>query len=492
MKFRPLVASVGLIGLLTIAACGGPGGSQSGAADRAPEAAAEQAPGDQGRPARSPLQNDQDTTSAQISTIALDVDTASYDYARRALKEGRRPEPGRIRPEEFVNAFKQDYAEPRGDGFTVHLDGARLPTGDEAVLRVGLRTRGSDAAARRPANLTFVVDVSGSMAETGRLDLVQQALHTLLGQLAPGDQVSIVSFSDQARLVASMTPLTARSELHAAVDRLAVDGGTNLEAGVVAGYQEAARAFRPAATNRVILLSDGLANQGETAWQAILDRVKEHAGRQVTLLTVGVGREYGDELMEQLADNGDGAAVYVSTREEAEKVFVSQLPATLDVRARDAKAQVVFNPSVVDGYRLVGYDNRALTAEEFRDDARDGGEIGPGHAVTALYSVKLRPGATGQLAQAAVRWQHPDTRAPSEESRSIDAGELGESVWDAPLRFQVDVVAAAFAVHLSDRQAFGMDLPALSTQARRLAGTAEDPMVTELAGLIDTAHSVTG
>ncbi|MFG3440856.1 von Willebrand factor type A domain-containing protein [Nonomuraea sp. NPDC047897] len=479
-----MVASVGLIGLLALAACGGgPGGSPHHAAERAPA-------GQHAQPTTSALPDDQDTTSAQISTFALDVDTASYDYARRALKEGRRPEPGRIRPEEFVNAFRQDYAEPQGDGFTVHLDGARLPSGDEAVLRVGLRTRGSDAAARRPANLTFVVDVSGSMSETGRLDLVQQALHTLLDQLAPGDQVSIVSFSDQARLIASMTPLTARSELHAAVDRLAVEGGTNLEAGVVTGYREAARAFRPAATNRVVLLSDGLANQGQTAWQGILDRVKEHAGRQVTLLTVGVGREYGDELMERLADNGDGAAVYVSTREEAEKVFVSQLPATLDVRARDAKAQVVFNPSVVAGHRLVGYDNRALTTEEFRDDDRDGGEIGPGHAVTALYSVRLRPGATGQLAQAAVRWQHPDTRAPAEESRSIDTGELTAAVWEAPLRLQVDVVAAAFAGHMRDRQAFGLDLPALSAQARRLAGAAEDPMVTELADLIDRARSV--
>lgn len=501
-----------------LAACGGPGGSSDGAADRAADSAPHRVPGsapdrvpdsapdraapersgteqsrtEQARPDRSSPQDDQDTPAAQISTFALDVDTASYDYARRALKEGRWPEPGRIRPEEFVNAFRQDYAEPEGDGFAVHLDGARLPAGDEAVLRVGLRTRGSDAAARRPANLTFVVDVSGSMAETGRLDLVQHALHTLLDQLAPGDQVSIVSFGDQARLVASMTPLTARSELHAAVDRLAVDGGTNLEAGVVAGYQEAARAYRSAATNRVVLLSDGLANQGRTAWQAILDRVKEHAGRQVTLLTVGVGREYGDELMEQLADNGDGAAVYVSTRAEAEKVFVSQLPATLDVRARDAKAQVVFNPAVVAGYRLVGYDNRALTAEEFRDDDRDGGEIGPGHAVTALYSVRLRPGATGQLAQAAVRWQHPDTRAPAEESRSIDAGDLGTAVWEAPLRLQVDVVAAAFAGHMRDRQAFGLDLPALGAQARRLAGVAEDPMVTELAALIETARSVSG
>ncbi|MEV0198598.1 von Willebrand factor type A domain-containing protein [Nonomuraea sp. NPDC050691] len=493
--------------MLALAACGGgPEGSTSDSAERAPErtqagqpAPAQpratrrpQAPEAEGE-TRTDAEQDtgRDSAEAQISTFALDVDTASYSYARRALGEGRWPEPARIRPEEFVNSFGQDYAEPAGDGFTVHIDGARMSGSDAAVVRVGLRTRGSDAAARRPADLTFVVDVSGSMAEPARLDLVKASLHTLIDQLAPGDRVSVVAFSDTAETLVPMTPLTARPDLHAAVDRLAVQGGTNLEAGLVTGYQEASRAFRPAATNRVVLLSDGLANQGATAWQAILDRVKEYAGRQVTLLTVGVGRDYGDELMEQLADNGDGAAVYVSTREEAGKVFAERLPSTIELRARDAKAQVAFNPSVVESQRLVGYDNRAMSAAEFRDDARDGGEIGPGHAVTALYSVRLKPGATGQLAQATVRWQDPDTRAPAEASRSVDVTALAPSIWDkAPVRLQVDVVAAAFAVYMRDREAFGLDLPVLGEHARRLAETAEDPMVSELARLIDRARTI--
>lgn len=419
------------------------------------------------------------------------MDTASYGYARRTLQEGRWPAPGEIRPEEWVNAFRQDYAQPSGDGFAVHVDGAKLPQRDEAVLRVGLQTRASDSAERRPANLTFVVDVSGSMAEAGRLDLVKAALLKLLDQLAPGDQVSIVSFSDDAEVLASMTPLTARQELRAAVERLSISGGTNLEAGVLTGYQEASKAFRPAATNRVILLSDGLANQGATQWQAISDRVKEQAAKQLTLLTVGVGRDYGDELMERLADTGDGMAVYVSSEEEATKLFTTQLPATLDLRARDAKAQVVFNPSVVESYRLIGYENRALTTEEFRDDSRDGGEIGPGHSVTALYALKLKPGAEGQLAQATVRWQDPDTRAASETGATLGSGDLAASIWSqASVRLQVDVVVAAFAVYLRDREAFGMDLGTLGEHAERLAGTSEDPMVSELATLIDRAGAI--
>ncbi|MFC4006380.1 von Willebrand factor type A domain-containing protein [Nonomuraea purpurea] len=499
MKFRPLAAGVGIVAVLALAACGGGGGSTS--AERAPHPAG--ANDGRANPLRSasPESNadsEKDTTTAQISTFALDVDTASYGYARRTLQEGRWPTPGEIRPEEWVNAFRQDYPQPTDDGFAVRVDGARLPARDEAVLRVGLQTRASEAAERRPANLTFVVDVSGSMNEPGRLDLVRSALRTLIDQLAPGDQVSIVSFSDEARLLASMTPLTARDELHRAVEQLVTEGGTNLEAGLVTGYQEASKAFRPAATNRVILLSDGLANQGNTSWQAILEQAKEYAARQVTLLTVGVGREYGDELMEQLADNGDGMAVYVSSEEEAAKVFTTQLPATIELRARDAKAQVVFNPSVVESYRLVGYDNRALTAEEFRDDSRDGGEIGPGHSVTALYSLKLKPGAQGQLAEATVRWQDPDTRSPSEVSEALKAGDLAASIWEkAPVRLQVDVLVAAFALHMRDKKTsggprgtFGMDLPELGEHADRLARAAEDPMVTELVSLIEKARSV--
>ncbi|MEV0619097.1 von Willebrand factor type A domain-containing protein [Nonomuraea sp. NPDC050404] len=501
MKFRPLLAGAGLVALLGLAACGGGPGSSAG--ESAPNVARDQGSGgsrtsasampkERAEAEEQKSDSEKDTTTAQISTFALDVDTASYGYARRTLQEGRWPSPGEIRPEEWVNAFRQDYPQPSGDGFSVQVDGAKLPDRDEAVLRVGLQTRASEAAERRPANLTFVVDTSGSMADDGRLDLVKSGLRTLLDQLAPGDQVSIVSFSDEARVLASMTPLTARSELNAAVEQLGIGGGTDLEAGVVAGYQEAAGAFRPAATNRVILLSDGLANQGSTEWQGILNRVKEYAGKQVTLLTVGVGRDYGDELMEQLADNGDGMAVYVSSHEEATKAFTTHLTANIELRARDAKAQVVFNPAVVESYRLIGYDNRALTAEEFRDDSRDGGEIGPGHSVTALYSLKLKAGADGQLAQASVRWQDPDTRAASEESESLRSDELADSVWDdkTPVRLQVDVVVAAFAVYLRDREAYGMDLSALGEHAGRLASASEDPMVSELVTLINQAKSV--
>ncbi|MEV7967099.1 von Willebrand factor type A domain-containing protein [Sphaerisporangium sp. NPDC088356] len=497
MKSR-ILACVLLALVLLVSACGG-SSNETGQARRPSYPSGAGSAPDTGsgkgtaRAVPSPARGSRSEPADKISTFALDVDTASYGYARAGLKEGRLPDPAQVRPEEFVNAFRQGYAEPSGDGFAVQLDGARGAAEGTALLRVGLQTRTAEAAARRPANLTFVVDVSGSMGDPGRLDLVREALHTLVDQLGPGDQVSIVSFSDEARLRISMTPASERADLHAAVDSLGTEGSTNLEAGLVTGYEEASRAFRPVATNRVILLSDGLANTGNTSWQGILDRVKEQAGHRITLLCVGVGRDYGDALMEQLADNGDGAAVYVSSPEEARKIFVERLPAGLDLRARDAKAQVAFNPATVESYRLLGYENRTLAQEDFRDDAKDGGEVGPGHAVTALYAVRLRPGTSGQVAMATVRWQDPDTREPAEMSRAVDLSELSDALWEGSSpRLQVDAVVAAFAERLrhTDDELFTEDLDGLAGHATRLASATEDPMVTELAELIRTAGSL--
>ncbi|MEV8638695.1 von Willebrand factor type A domain-containing protein [Streptosporangium sp. NPDC051023] len=492
MKPRALAVVLAVLVLMFAAACGASNSSGERATNTEPRNGTDQAAPSTAREHDTGVTERQDTTVDQISTFALDVDTASYGYAKQVLKEGRLPERDRVRPEEFVNSFRQDYREPEGDGFSVQMDGARMPGNGTALLRVGLRTRAAQAQARRPANLTFVVDVSGSMGEPGRLDLVRDALHELIGQLGSGDQISIVAFSDQAEVVLSMTPATEKDELNAAVERLAVQASTNLEAGLTSGYAEAAKAFRPVATNRVILLSDGLANNGDTSWQGILERVEENAGKQITLLCVGVGRDYGDQLMEQLADNGDGAAVYVSSVDEARKVFVEQLATTLDLRARDAKAQVVFNPSTVESYHLIGYENRRIAAEDFRDDSKDGGEVGPGHSVTALYEVRLRDGASGQLATTTVRWQDPDTRDPGEVTRSLESADLAASPWREPSpRFQVDVAAASFAEYLRTGETLaGTGVGELAEHAAWLAASTEDPAVTELADLITRALSL--
>jgi Ca-activated chloride channel family protein len=399
------------------------------------------------------LQQDETATS-YLSTFALDVDTASYGFARRAISDGRLPDPQAIRPEEFVNHFRQAYPEPEGNGFAISADGGRMAAtdgGDVRMLRVGLQTRSASAGTRRDTNLTFVIDTSGSMAEPGRLDLVKDALHTLVDQLRPSDRVAIVAYESEARLVRPMTPAAEKEKLDAAIDTLRAGSSTNLEAGMVLGYQEARRGFRAGVTNRVIIASDGLANTGATDSATILKKVADEAGQGISLLCVGVGSNYGDSLMEQLADHGDGRAVYVSERDKARELFVRDLPATLELRARDAKAQLAFDPQQVESFRLIGYDDRGLRPEDFRNDTVDGGEIGPGHSVTALYAIRLRPGAAGHVGDVTVRWQDPDSREAQENGRTITVSDLAPDLWSAGSpRLRVDAAAAYFAEILRD------------------------------------------
>lgn len=498
----------------------GPGGGSGGQV--APEsdaaAGAQDAEGQRKDGAREPVPED------MLSTFALDVDTASYGYSKRQINDGVLPSPETVRTEEFINSFRQDYPEPKDDGFSVTAGGARTGDEDWSLMRVGLRTRDDGAERRRDAALTFVVDVSGSMAEPGRLDLVQDAMHTMVDELRPSDSVAIVAFSSEAEAVLPMTRVSRKERLHDAIDELVVKDSTNVAAGLRLGYRQAERGFREGATNRVVLLSDALANTGETEAEPMLDQVadaREEYG--ITLLGVGVGSSYGDALMERLADQGDGLTVYVSEKEDAERVFTQQLPANLDLRARDAKAQVAFDRESVRSFRLIGYDNRRVADEDFRDDSVDGGEIGPGHTVTALYAVKLRQGASGRVATATVRWLDPDSRKPSESAETVSTGDFESGLWssETPIRFRVSAVAAYLADALRGRgpepydrghtDEYGGDgdsaypseqryayrpmpgSPSLATLAARaddLYKATEDPAVRDLAGLIDRVREM--
>ncbi|MFJ3302476.1 von Willebrand factor type A domain-containing protein [Streptomyces sp. NPDC086549] len=440
-------------------------------------------------------QDEERSTPDHLSTFALDVDTASYGYARRTLADGQRPDPSTIRPEEFVNSFRQDYRRPDGNGFSVTVDGARTDK-NWSLVRVGLATRTAEETAERPpAALTFVIDVSGSMDEPGRLDLAKRSLDTMTDRLRDDDSVAIVTFSSEAETVLPMTRLKGhRGEVHDAVDGLEALSSTDLAAGVETGYATAVEGLRKGATNRVVLVSDALANDGDTDPDSILERIstarREHG---ITLFGVGVGSDYGDALMERLADKGDGHTVYVSDTEDARKVFCEQLPQNIELTARDAKAQVAFDPHTVAEFRLVGYDDRRVADDDFRDDHVDGGEVGPGHTVTALYVVRTRPGASGHLATATVRWLDPGTRDPHEASGEVETGALTDSVWSATPRFQVTAVAAYFADALREGDDRWNRLPGdpglrgLHRHAVDLARVTEDGAVSELAQAIEEA-----
>ncbi|WP_405853645.1 von Willebrand factor type A domain-containing protein [Streptomyces sp. NBC_00090] len=432
-----------------------------------------------------------------LSTFALDVDTASYGYARRALSEGRLPEPATVRPEEFVNSFRPDYRRPADNGFGVSLDGARTGRDGWSLVRVGLATRGADRSGERPpAALTFVVDVSGSMAEPGRLDLVKESLGLLAGELRDDDSIALVTFSDEAETRLPMTRVgEARGRIREVVDSLATTSSTNVEAGVRTGYDVAVDGRREGATNRVVLLSDALANTGETEAETILARIdEERRAYGITLFGVGVGSEYGDDFMERLADKGDGHTTYVSTSAQARKVFVDQLPAHVELRARDAKAQVAFDRRTVESFRLIGYENREVADEDFRNDRVDGGEVGAGHTVTALYAVKTRPGATGRVATATVRWLDPATRAPHERSGTVAVEALSAGLWDGGHdSLQLTAITAYFADALR-----GGDLPggpglaALAQRAEAIAGRSGSAVVRELAEAVRQAERLLG
>jgi Ca-activated chloride channel homolog len=473
--------------LMATTACGSSGGSANGTAPIVPPGL-----GDRDFPS-APVGPDVDASEQPRSTFAIDIDTASYNFARRQILDGRPPDRDTIRPEEFVNAFRQDYPQPDGDGFTVLADGARPPTTHEAedsvrLMRVGLQTRADSAQSRPDANLTFVIDVSGSMAEAGRLDLVQGALHTLVDQLRETDSVAIVAYETEARVLREMTAVRSRATLHRAIDDLEAGGSTNLEEGLVTGYRVARDGFRRDATNRVILLSDGLANVGNTSADPILEQIREEAAKKISLLGVGVGSEYGDALMERLADEGDGFVTYVSELAQARQLFVSRLPAALTVRALDAKVQVTFDPETVASYRLVGYENRALDPSQFRNDRVDGGEVGPGHSVTALYVVKLRGAARGVVAEARVRWLDPRTREPSETATTVTVSALSGGFESASPRLRVAYAAAYFAEVLRDsRYAREVRLSDLAAIVEDVFRQTDDAQVGELGDLIRRA-----
>ncbi|MBW8737844.1 MAG: von Willebrand factor type A domain-containing protein [Streptomyces turgidiscabies] len=472
------------------------GGSGYAPAPAQGNGSGEQRDGDRSEGEQDDTEGDFAPSPDYLSTFALDVDTASYGYARRTLADGHRPDPSTVRPEEFVNSFRQDYERPDGNGFSVTIDGARTDREDWSLVRVGLATRTAGQQGERPpAALTFVIDVSGSMEEPGRLDLAKDSLGVMTDRLRDDDSVAIVTFSDEAETVLPMTRLDGhRDRVHHAIDALEPTDSTNLGAGVRTGYATAVKGLREGATNRVVLISDALANTGDTDADSILDRIsdarREHG---ITLFGVGVGSDYGDALMESLADKGDGNTTYVSNETDARKVFSEQLPRNLDLTARDAKAQVAFDPETVAEFRLIGYDNRRVADDDFRDDHVDGGEVGPGHTVTALYAVRTKRSASGHLATATVRWLDPDTREPHEESGQLESDAVDEALWKAPSRLQVTAVAAYFADALrkgDDRRTTLPGAPSLNELADRadeLADTTEDKAVSQLAEAIAQA-----
>ncbi len=390
-----------------------------------------------------------DTEDDAFSTFGMDVDTASYTIARRFFQDGLLPPPEAIRVEEFVNAFAYNYTPPPDETFAIHLEGAPSKFGEGKrlqLLRIGIQGRVIPDTDRKDAILTFVIDVSGSMDMENRLEFVKRALTLLVEQLRPEDKVGIVVYGSNARVVLPHTGIVNQEHILTAIRALRTEGATNAEAGLRMGYKLAFQNLKPNYINRVILCSDGVANVGETGSDAILKEIRTYVKEGITLTTVGFGVEnYNDTLMERLANDGNGSYAYVDTLNEAKRVFVENLTGTLQIVAKDAKIQVEFNPETVSRFRLLGYENRRLAHEEFRDDAVDAGEVGAGHSVTALYEIKLHENADGKLATVSIRHENPDTENVTEINASISTDALKGSFEETTPAFQLVASVAEFA-----------------------------------------------
>ena len=384
-----------------------------------------------------------------FSTFAMDVDTASYTLTRQALRSGKLPDPERVRLEEIVNAFDYDDMAPDRATFRVYQDGSQSPFGSgSSLLRIGVKGRRLGREEQRPAMLTFVIDVSGSMSQPDRIGYARQALSLLLDQVGTGDRIQIIAYSDQAQFVVPPSPASEKARIMEAFNRLQCNGSTNLEEGLRRAYEQAVQAFIPGAENRVILISDGVANLGADSAQEILDKVAANRKQGITCSVFGVGSgTYNDKMLEDLANKGDGVYRFLDSADAVKTAFVDDLAATLNTIAKDAKIQVEWNPKTVRRYRQLGYENRKLTKEQFRDDTVDAGEVGSGQSVTALYELELMSdvGPEALLGTVRIRYQRTDTGKVEEIESPLVAATVLRPAHLATAHMKVAASAAEFA-----------------------------------------------
>jgi Ca-activated chloride channel family protein len=338
--------------------------------------------------------------SEPLSTFSVDVDTASYANVRRFLTQNMLPPRDAVRIEELLNYFPYHDAPPAGDSadpFAVHVEVAGCPWNSaNRLARIGIAARPIDQSRRPPSNLVFLVDVSGSMNEPNKLPLVQWGLARLVEQLSENDQIAIVVYASASGLALPSTSCERKSEILSTIEQLRAGGSTNGGAGIQLAYDVATEHFIKNGTNRVILATDGDFNVGVRDDDELVRLIEAKAKSGVFLSVLGFGiGNIKDGKLERLADKGNGHYAYIDSPREAYKVLVEEMGATLVAVAKDVKIQVEFNPARVGGYRLIGYENRIMAHQDFNNDAKDAGEIGAGHHVTALYEL-VPPGKGGE------------------------------------------------------------------------------------------------
>jgi Ca-activated chloride channel family protein len=450
--------------------------------------------------------------SNPLSTFSIDVDAASYSNVRRFLSQGTLPPKDAVRLEELVNYFPYRYPDRSGPHpFAVSTEVAPCPWAtDHRLVRIGLQARRVATRDLPPSNLVFLIDVSGSMNMPDKLPLVQQAFRALVRELRPEDRVAIVVYAGAAGLVLPPTSGADKAAILEAIDRLHAGGSTAGGAGIRLAYDVAKEHFDTEGNNRVILATDGDFNVGVSS-DAEMVRLIEQRREEGTFLTVlgfGTGN-LKDSKMEQMADKGNGHYAYIDSFREAQKVFVEEFGGTLFTVAKDVKIQVEFNPARVQSYRLLGYENRLLQKEDFKDDRKDAGELGSGHSVTALYEVvpvgaravtladdsltyqatSLRPGARHSSELLTVRLRYKDPKGSTSRLLEVPVNDrTGGASED--MRFASAVAEFAMLLRDSEHKGRASWEQALSL-ARSARGDDEQGYRGEFIGLIETARTLT-
>ncbi|WP_211295252.1 vWA domain-containing protein [Neolewinella xylanilytica] len=424
-----------------------------------------------------------------VSTLSTDVDRASYANVRRFIKEGSLPPADAVRSEEMINYFNYDDPAPTGqDPIALTTEIGRCPwNADNRLLRVGLRARDLPRSEFPPANLVFLIDVSGSMQGPDRLPLLKQSLMMLVDQLRPEDKLSIVVYAGAAGLVLPPTPGDRGSVIREALEQLSAGGSTAGGAGIQLAYQTALENFIPGGNNRVILATDGDFNVGTQDQNGLVKLIESKRESGVYLTVLGFGRgNYQGGTMQELADRGNGNHAYIDGVLEAKKTLIEEFGGTLVTVAKDVKVQLAFDPKQVAAYRLIGYENRLLDEEDFDDDTKDAGEMGAGHRVTVLYEIVPAGRGTGDLGQLRVRYKAPEGGYSRKMTQPVSAGPENPSndlAWAAAV--------AEFAMLLRDSEYQGTaNYTDCIARARAARGEDHKGYRAEMIGLMEQASGM--
>ncbi len=405
------------------------------------------------------------------STFAMEVDTASYTNARRFINEdGRLPPSDAVRVEEFLNYFKYDYSKTHDKSVPFATDVTVAPSPwnkDKQIIHIGVNGYEAPSNKRPPLNLVLLLDVSGSMYSEDKLPLAKKAIYTMLPQLTADDRVSVVVYAGASGTLLEPTKGSDTRTIVCALEGLEAGGSTAGAEGIELAYKLAEKNFKKDAVNRVVLMTDGDFNVGITDPRKLKDFVTEKKDKGIYLSVFGFGRgNYNDDMMQELAQNGNGIAAYLDSLSEARRVLHDDFQGNMFPIANDVKAQVEFNPAYVSEWRLIGYETRKLNREDFNNDKVDAGEIGKGHQVTAIYEITpvggkasvdplryqkenaTKPNKNGEIAFLRLRYKLPGETKSKLTERAITQKDVYENLADAPDKTRFALAVAAFGQKL--------------------------------------------